>query len=173
MKNTWLSLQTHSSQSKILRVEFPGMRPEPKRHRSERRWRMKGFLQAHAPPVCTRAPRQPHCDALPTTRISPPTPTITAPPVWHIFCGGTHRLALWGPQNISCRKLCSGGGGGNFGSQTRIPVADIVPTLTGHWDIHIGSSDGYVINKIRNNKMGQNTWKNKNCKKTRGVIHDM
>ena len=50
-----------------------------------------------------------------TTIISPPTPTITAP-VWHIFWGGTYRSALRSPQHISYRGLCSGGGGGNFGS---------------------------------------------------------
>ena len=48
--------------------------------------------------------------------IPPPTPTITAP-VRHIFWGGTCRSASWSPQHIPYRGLCSGAGGGNFGSQ--------------------------------------------------------
>ena len=43
-----------------------------------------------------------------TTIISPPTPTIMTP-AWHIFWGGTHRSALWSPQHISPRGLCSWG----------------------------------------------------------------
>ena len=39
--------------------------------------------------------------------------------VWHISWDRTHKSALWRPNNISCRKLCSGCGGNNFGSQRR------------------------------------------------------
>ena len=55
------------------------------------------------------------------------------------FWGGTHRSALWGPQPISQRGLCSGGGGGNSGSQAfqnretpRAPVKKVnaVPETT-------------------------------------------
>ena len=49
-----------------------------------------------------------------TTIISPPTSTITAP-VWHIFWGGTCKTALWSPQDMSYRGLCSGGGGAIVG----------------------------------------------------------
>ena len=44
-----------------------------------------------------------------TTRISPPNPAI-ADAAWHMFCGGTCRLASRGPRNISYRGLCSRGG---------------------------------------------------------------
>ena len=48
-----------------------------------------------------------------TTKSSPPAPTSSAP-VWHIFSGGAYRSALWSPQHISYRGLCSGGGGGSL-----------------------------------------------------------
>ena len=64
-----------------------------------------------------------------STIISWPTPTIAAL-VWHIFLGSTKKSALRRPQHISYMGLCSGGGGGNFGSQQGVPEVVRLRILT-------------------------------------------
>ena len=43
-----------------------------------------------------------------------------------IFCGGAYKSASWSHRYISYRGLCSGGGGGNFGSHL---VLVAIPSL--------------------------------------------